>query len=183
MSYEILEKTFYRLAQIDHALAMLGWDQQVVMPPKGNEARARSMAELKEENGLDSDYDALLGEVVPLQHHVASGAWMWQAVDVPSGSGPITLSFWYRIFTRDRDETACFRVVLQDSSGGFLEEVLRDGYIAIIPPSQLVDLGWRQGTFDLSAYRGQTIRLWFRNWIIVDGAQGTWTYVDDVRID
>ena len=34
MSYRILEKTFYRLAQLDHAVAMLGWDQQVMMPPK-----------------------------------------------------------------------------------------------------------------------------------------------------
>ena len=46
MSYQQLEKTFYRLAQLDHASAMLGWDQQVMMPPKGNDARGRAMAEL-----------------------------------------------------------------------------------------------------------------------------------------
>ena len=46
MSYQQLEKTFYRLAQLDHANAMLGWDQQVMMPPKGNDARGRAMAEL-----------------------------------------------------------------------------------------------------------------------------------------
>jgi hypothetical protein len=131
----------------------------------------------------EGSYTSLLGEVVPLQWHPASGAWMWQAVDVPSGTGPITVSFWYRIFTRDRDEGACFRVVLQDSEGVFLEELMRDGYPGIIPPSELVDLGWREGTYDLSAYRGQTIRVYFKNWIIVDGSQGTWTYVDDVRID
>ncbi len=47
MSYQRLEKTFYRLAQLDHAVAMLGWDQQVMMPPKGNEARGRALAELQ----------------------------------------------------------------------------------------------------------------------------------------
>lgn len=47
MSYQILEKTFYRLAQLNHAGAMLSWDQQVLMPPKANEARGRAMAELQ----------------------------------------------------------------------------------------------------------------------------------------
>ncbi|MDX1473804.1 MAG: carboxypeptidase M32 [Reinekea sp.] len=47
MSYETLTKTFYRLAQLEHAGSMLGWDQQVMMPPKSNEARGRAMAELQ----------------------------------------------------------------------------------------------------------------------------------------
>ena len=47
MSYQILEKTFYRLSQINHAIAMLGWDQQVMMPPGGNEARGLALAELQ----------------------------------------------------------------------------------------------------------------------------------------
>ncbi len=46
MSYQQLEKTFYRLAQLNHAAAMLGWDQQVMMPPKSNQARGRALAEL-----------------------------------------------------------------------------------------------------------------------------------------
>ncbi len=46
MSYQSLEKTFYRLAQLNHANAFLGWDQQVMMPPKGNDARGRAIAEL-----------------------------------------------------------------------------------------------------------------------------------------
>ncbi|WP_320827714.1 carboxypeptidase M32 [Reinekea sp.] len=46
MSYQLLSKTFYRLAQLDHANAMLSWDQQVMMPPKSNKARGRAMAEL-----------------------------------------------------------------------------------------------------------------------------------------
>lgn len=46
MSYAVLEKTFHRLAQLEHAGAMLGWDQQVMMPSKGNAARGEAMAEL-----------------------------------------------------------------------------------------------------------------------------------------
>jgi carboxypeptidase Taq len=46
MSYATLEKTFYRLSQLEHAGAILGWDQQVMMPKKGNDARGRAFAEL-----------------------------------------------------------------------------------------------------------------------------------------
>lgn len=46
MSYPNLESTFYRLAQLDHAVSMLQWDQQVMMPPGGNSARSRALAEL-----------------------------------------------------------------------------------------------------------------------------------------
>lgn len=47
MSYQRLEKLFYRLAQLGHAGSMLGWDQQVMMPAGGNEARGRAFAELE----------------------------------------------------------------------------------------------------------------------------------------
>ena len=46
MSYTTLQKTFHRLAQLEHAQAMLGWDQAVMMPPGGNSARGKAMAEL-----------------------------------------------------------------------------------------------------------------------------------------
>lgn len=45
-AYERLTARFQRLAQIDHALTILHWDQQVMMPPGGNAARATAMAEL-----------------------------------------------------------------------------------------------------------------------------------------
>lgn len=47
MSYNQLEKTFYRLAQLEHAGSMLGWDQQVMMPAKANGSRGQAMAELQ----------------------------------------------------------------------------------------------------------------------------------------
>ncbi|GGX56742.1 carboxypeptidase M32 [Saccharospirillum salsuginis] len=46
MSYHELERTFYRLSQLDHASGMLQWDRYVMMPPGGNAARSRALAEL-----------------------------------------------------------------------------------------------------------------------------------------
>ncbi len=45
-SYQILEEKFQQLAQIGHAITFLQWDQLVMMPPKGNQSRAASIAEL-----------------------------------------------------------------------------------------------------------------------------------------
>jgi len=45
-AYEELEKHFQRLARIEHAMTFLQWDQLVMMPPGGSEARARAIAEL-----------------------------------------------------------------------------------------------------------------------------------------
>ncbi|NND90443.1 MAG: carboxypeptidase M32 [Granulosicoccus sp.] len=45
-SLKNLEEQFHRIAQIDHALTFLGWDQMVVMPDGGSAPRATAMAEL-----------------------------------------------------------------------------------------------------------------------------------------
>ncbi len=45
-AYSELEEIFQRLAKLDHAMTFLQWDQLVKMPPKGNDARAETIAEL-----------------------------------------------------------------------------------------------------------------------------------------
>jgi len=45
-AYQSLERYFHRLAQLEHALTFLQWDQLVMMPPGGNESRAGAIAEL-----------------------------------------------------------------------------------------------------------------------------------------
>jgi carboxypeptidase Taq len=45
-AYSELVEKFKRLAQLDHAMTFLQWDQLVMMPPAGNDARADSIAEL-----------------------------------------------------------------------------------------------------------------------------------------
>ena len=45
-SYQKLTDRFLQISRIDHAVTYLGWDQMVMMPEHGNEARSASMAEL-----------------------------------------------------------------------------------------------------------------------------------------
>lgn len=42
-----MEATFTRLYRYAHLASIAGWDQAAMMPPKGNEARAKAMAELQ----------------------------------------------------------------------------------------------------------------------------------------
>ena len=46
-SYKTLTDRFHRIAQIDHANFVMGWDQMVMMPPGGVEARGTAVAELR----------------------------------------------------------------------------------------------------------------------------------------
>ena len=46
-SYKTLSDRFHRIAQIDHANFVMGWDQMVMMPPGGMEARGAAVAELR----------------------------------------------------------------------------------------------------------------------------------------
>ena len=45
-SYTLLKEEFQKLSRIGHAITFLQWDQLVMMPPGGNEARSSSLAEL-----------------------------------------------------------------------------------------------------------------------------------------
>lgn len=45
-TYQSLKQRFKKLAQINHALTFLHWDQMVMMPPGGNAPRAKAIAEL-----------------------------------------------------------------------------------------------------------------------------------------
>jgi carboxypeptidase Taq len=46
VSYTALEQCFREIGHLDHALAMLGWDEAVMMPTGGGEARADALAAL-----------------------------------------------------------------------------------------------------------------------------------------
>lgn len=81
MSYQHLEKAFYRLAQLDHAIAMLGWDQQVMMPPKGNAARGRALAELQVMSTEIMQDQALL-EAMAVAESESGGLEDWQQANL-----------------------------------------------------------------------------------------------------
>ncbi|MCP4542053.1 MAG: fibronectin type III domain-containing protein [Chloroflexi bacterium] len=139
-------------------------------------------------------YSALLGNPSYLNGAVPEGsAWITQTIKVPSNGTPV-LSFWYRIFSYDvitsTNHGCCYDyldVVLEDTSGEMLENLLRDGYTGPWESNILRDLGWRNFTFDLSAYRGQTIRIRFANFNTGgptnDPTYNTYTYLDDIAIE
>lgn len=45
-AYDALVEKFRQLAQLDHAMTFLQWDQLVMMPPAGNDSRGQAIAEL-----------------------------------------------------------------------------------------------------------------------------------------
>ncbi|MEM7260234.1 MAG: carboxypeptidase M32, partial [Pseudomonadota bacterium] len=46
MSYQKLVDRFQQLHRLDHAMTFLSWDQMVMMPEHGNDARSSSIGEL-----------------------------------------------------------------------------------------------------------------------------------------
>jgi len=107
------------------------------------------------------------------QPNVYSYSSAWQAIALPAGARSATLSFWYSAASSDPyDSQRCW---LLDSSGRVLATVLRLYW----PDSN--GQTWRQVTFDLTPYLGQTVRLHFE--VYNNGYGGvTSLYVDDVSV-
>ncbi len=131
-------------------------------------------------------YAAVLGqEIAPCQS--GSGgrvgqSWMYQDFAVPN-TGSAQLTFYYRIFTYDlvnADKFDRFEVYLNGTLLNRLGNTMPGNYGCSKP---INDLGWRLFTSDLSAYRGQTIRLRLVNVTHPDDWFGTWTYIDDVSVN
>ena len=103
----------------------------------------------------------------------------------PSWARPV-LTFKYNLFVNDIMDYSDFFVAIQDGVGlNHLATVVRDGFQPCIPnvaPSPGRDLGWRSIAYDLSAYKGQPIRLVFSNRNLWPDSWGIWTNVDDVRV-
>jgi uncharacterized repeat protein (TIGR01451 family) len=139
------------------------------------------------------NYSALLGDPSYPENGIPEGsAWVDQEIVVPS-TAAATLGFWYRIFTYDVMWSAKYKsyydyldVELRDS-GGNTVRILRDGFTGEWQPDTLRDLGWRHHSFDLSAYKGQTVRIRFANFntggVTNDPRFNTYTYLDDITVD
>ena len=105
-------------------------------------------------------------------------SWIYQDVEVPNTSSP-QLSLYYRILTYDKinaDKYDRFEIYI----GGTL--LGRFGNTGQHGCPDIKDLNWQQFTYDLSAYRGQTIQLKLVNITHPDDWFSTWTYVDDVNV-
>ena len=102
-----------------------------------------------------------------------------QTITVPATGTP-TLSFWYKPHTTDEpcSGTACrydwSEAQLRSSTGTVLRSLFKRASNSAT---------WTLVTADLSAYRGQSITLWFN--VHLDGAvpaDDTWMFVDDVTL-
>ena len=124
-----------------------------------------------------------LGQPVAVAPQGQKVAWASQVVYVdPSLTWPV-LSFNYNIRTNTTVDWSDFYVAIQDATGVHpLTEVLRDGYRGASNPAPGTSLGWRNGGYNLSAFRGQTIRIVFMNRNLHQTSLGIWTELDNVRI-
>jgi hypothetical protein len=91
------------------------------------------------------------------------------------------------MFVNDVVDHSELSVRLTRSDGSRLAEVRRDGFRSCsdppLAPTPGYDLGWRAGYYDLSALKGQNVRLVFENRNLRSGhSLGVWTVVDDVRL-
>jgi hypothetical protein len=120
-------------------------------------------------------YDCWLG--VPV-----GSAWLQRDVTVPASGSP-TLSFWYRIYTQDKnstfsDQLDLFAVYI---NGSRVFAGMNRTEEAICPGTPY-DLDWQQEVVPLDDYKGQTIEITFYNYNRPDKWYNTYTYIDDVSV-
>jgi hypothetical protein len=97
---------------------------------------------------------------------------MYQTITIPSTVTSATLTFWYWPSTTDTITYDWQEAQVQNSSGGTLAQIMK-----IASNSHV----WTQKTFDLTPYKGQTIRVYFN--VHQDGyGDLTYMYLDDVSV-
>jgi len=126
-------------------------------------------------------YCASLGTPAPCISQTAAAAWMYQEFIVPNVTGTVSITFAYRIFTNDILDWASFHAELRAPNDAILVYILRDGYKSSSSPCGN-DLGWKTFSYNLEAYKGQTVRLYLESKNEWHGGLGIWTYVDDVKL-
>ena len=135
---------------------------------------------------IQGDYSMLLGEPVPQMEQGQSTAWAYSNFFIdPSMARPV-LTFNYKLHVNDNIHYSDFIVTVQNGVGDRTERVvIRDGYLPCTgnyAPRPGRDLGWRAGTYDLSAFKGQHVRIVFSNRNLWPDSLGIWTNVDNVRV-
>jgi hypothetical protein len=100
----------------------------------------------------------------------------YQTLTIPSTATTVTLSFWLRVASDETTTTTAYdklNVQLRNTSNGVLRTLAT--YSNLNKGSSYV-----QKTFDVSAYRGQTVRVYFEG---TEGAQVATSFlVDDVSV-
>ncbi|MGH9643957.1 MAG: hypothetical protein ACRD3Q_16235 [Terriglobales bacterium] len=98
--------------------------------------------------------------------------YLYQSITIPSTATKATLTFWYWPATTDTITYDWQEAQVQNSSGATLAQVMK-----VCQNTQ----AWTQVTYDLTSYKGQTIRIYFNDH--QDGyGDLTYMYVDDVSV-
>jgi len=135
----------------------------------GGGAPTPSLSTAQAHSGTDS---VLLGTAGTFGTEPNGNSSMYQTVTIPASASNATLSFWYYGGTTDSIRYDWQEAQIRTTSGKKLAQVMK---VAANAQS------WTQVTFNLSAYRGQTIELWFN--VHQDGyGDLTYMYVDDVSL-
>jgi hypothetical protein len=97
---------------------------------------------------------------------------LYQTITVPSTASKVTLTFWYWPSTTDTITYDWQEAQVRNSAGTVLAQIMRVCSNAH---------AWTQVTYDLTSYKGQTIRLYFNTH--QDGyGDLTYMYLDDVSV-
>ncbi len=106
------------------------------------------------------------------------GGYVYQEITIPASGA--TLSFCRRMVTYDYANYDRFRAQIRSTSNAVLQTLVEE----TAPPggSGWKERPWKCFTFDLSAYAGQTVRVYFEAGNTIDAFFGTYAYVDDVRV-
>ena len=134
-------------------------------------------------HAFEGVYSLALSEEVSANPQGQGQAWAHTTFNVPSNWSKPTLSFSYNLFVNDNLQLSDFYVEILDGVAlNHLETVLLDGYDEEGKPTAGTDMEWKTVTFDLSAYKGQPIRLQFYSRNRLPQALGIWAFVDAVSV-
>jgi len=98
---------------------------------------------------------------------------LYQSITIPSTATKATLTFWYWPSTTDTITYDWQEAQVQNTSGTMLAQIMK-----VCSNAQ----AWTQVTFDLTSYKGQTIRIYFNDH--QDGfGDLTYMYLDDISVN
>jgi phospholipase C len=116
-------------------------------------------------------YSALLGQTAAPE--VNGNSHIYQTITIPSTATKVTLSFFYWPGTNDTISYAYQEVLILDTSGSTLATVLKVASNA---------RGWKEVTYNLTSYAGQTISVYFAAHGNGYSPDYIYMYVDSIRV-
>jgi bacillopeptidase F (M6 metalloprotease family) len=103
---------------------------------------------------------------------ISMGGEVQQTITIPNTATKATLTFWYWPSTIDTITYDWQEAQVQNSSGATLAQIMKVASNTHV---------WTQVTYDLTTYKGQTIRVYFNDH--QDGfGDLTYMYLDDVSV-